>query len=260
MALQNSQTTNINKTSVPKLNIDWEHFRSDIDISEVAGHLGIEMIGKGGSFLCPSHNDTNNPSARIRPKSNSWHCFTCGAGGTCLDLVQAVNGGTILEAAQYLETIYPGGIEVVGDVTEEEQEVKIPDNLLKQIGLKRNPFAVQTVRVPVASADNTNEKNPVVFEQKRYYIDPLQAAELVLDHCMEYRNKHAKMVKQIEKLYPGLNQEAVTYMHEKNKSDLAPIISLANEMRDIIAANAKEYVPWDEDKKEINNTADEPDR
>lgn len=252
----NAKTTHgIQKTktaSVPKLNIDWEHFRSDIDIAEVADLLGIEMVGKGGTFFCPSHNDTNNPSAKIRPKSNTWHCFTCGAGGTCLDLVQAVNGGTILEAAQYLEAVYPGGIEIVGETQEQEKEYEIPEPVLRQIGLKRNPFAVQTVRIPICMTGDSSDKNAIQYEQKKFSIDPLQAAELVLDHCMEYYNKHMRMSQQIKKIYPDLGQDALAYMEEKNKIDLAPVSTLAQDMRDIIAKEAKEYFPWDEIENAAN--------
>lgn len=251
--LENRTTACTKRTSYPKLNIDWEHFRSDIDISEVAEDLGIDIVGKGGTFFCPSHNDINNPSAKIRPKSNTWHCFTCGAGGTCLDLVQAVHGGTVLEAAQYLETMYPGGIKIVGEVQNEEKEYEIPEKLLRQIGLKKNPFAVQSVRIPVSMDDSKDEKHPVQYEQKQFCIDPVQAAELVLDHCMEYYNKHMKMSKQIEKLYPELNDDALKYIREKNKYDLAPIAVLCEEMRDIIAKEAKQYVPWEE----VETCADE---
>lgn len=252
-----SRTTSCTKktktASVPKLNIDWEHFRSDIDIAEVADLLGVEMVGKGGTFFCPSHNDINKPSAKIRPKSNTWHCFTCGAGGTCLDLVQSVNGGTILEAAQYLEAVYPGGIEIVGEVQEQEREYEIPEPVLRQIGLKKNPFTVQTVRIPISMSEVDSNKSAVVYEQRKFTIDPLQAAELVLDHCVDYYNKHMRMSQQIKKFYPDLGKEAFLYMEEKNKADLAPIAALAEDMRDIIAKNAKEYLPWDE----IENAADE---
>ena len=58
-----------------------------IPIDQAASRFGIEVVR--GKFLCPSHDD-RNPSASINPDSTHWKCFSCGAGGSAIDLVKAV--------------------------------------------------------------------------------------------------------------------------------------------------------------------------
>jgi hypothetical protein len=58
-----------------------------IPIEQSASRLGI-VVTKG-KFLCPSHDD-HNPSASINPDGVHWKCFSCGAGGSAIDLVMAV--------------------------------------------------------------------------------------------------------------------------------------------------------------------------
>lgn len=62
------------------------------DLRALASELVGEPVGQGraAKWHCPSptHADTD-PSMSIydTPKGSRWHCFGCGAGGTCLDLV-----------------------------------------------------------------------------------------------------------------------------------------------------------------------------
>lgn len=169
-------------TDYKSLNIDWDFFRQEIDIEEVADLLGIERI-KNGFFLCPSHGDSR-PSAQIRPKSNSWCCYTCGAGGSCLDLVQAINGGELIDAALYLNKYFPGGIK---QKTPNEQafDEEIPDidkDLLKKIGLIRNPF------IPIKVRDVINEKDDrLTSKLSTYTISKTDAARIVLEKAKEFR-------------------------------------------------------------------------
>ena len=58
-----------------------------IPIVQAASRFGIEVIK--GKFLCPSHDD-HDPSASTNPDGIHWKCFSCGAGGSAIDLVKAV--------------------------------------------------------------------------------------------------------------------------------------------------------------------------
>ena len=169
-------------TDYKTLNIDWDFFRQEIDIEEVADLLGIERT-KNNFFLCPSHGDSR-PSAQIRPKSNSWCCYTCGAGGSCLDLVQAINGGELIDAALYLNKYFPGGIRQKNP-NEQSLDEEIPDidkDLLKKIGLKRNPF------IPIKVRDVLNEKDDKLTSKlSTYTISKTDAAEIVLEKAKEFR-------------------------------------------------------------------------
>jgi hypothetical protein len=58
-----------------------------IPIDQAASRLGI-VVTKG-KFLCPSHDD-HDPSASIDSDGVHWKCFSCGVGGSAIDLVMAV--------------------------------------------------------------------------------------------------------------------------------------------------------------------------
>lgn len=58
-----------------------------IPIEQAASRFGIEITK--GKFLCPSHDD-HDPSASVNPDGIHWKCFTCGAGGSAIDLAMAV--------------------------------------------------------------------------------------------------------------------------------------------------------------------------
>lgn len=62
----------------------------DLDVYEIVTEtFGIEgeVIGEEYWFACvdPDHDD-RNPSAHVHLVTGGWHCFSCGAGGSILDL------------------------------------------------------------------------------------------------------------------------------------------------------------------------------
>ncbi len=76
----------------------FEYIRSNLDILEVAQRYGIE-VNRHHKALCIFHQD-KNPSMSF--KDNRFKCFSCGVGGSSIDLVQKL---FLLEPLQAVKKI-----------------------------------------------------------------------------------------------------------------------------------------------------------
>jgi hypothetical protein len=76
-------------------------FKAATDTVDVAERLGLEVRRRGanGTVRCPVHED-RSPSCSLRPQG--WKCFSCGAGGSAIDLVMAVRSCTFGEAVDWI--------------------------------------------------------------------------------------------------------------------------------------------------------------
>lgn len=84
-----------NKNDIDNLN--------SIPIRQVAERLGIE-INRAKKTKCLVHSPDNNPSMSFsdRADMNMWHCFTCGAGGGVIRLVQVKTGWSFSDSCIWL--------------------------------------------------------------------------------------------------------------------------------------------------------------
>lgn len=72
----------------------------DLPVGEgLLQRLGITL--SHGRFLCPAHAD-HTPSASISKKTGRWKCWSCGAGGSALDLTMLVLNNSFIDAARFL--------------------------------------------------------------------------------------------------------------------------------------------------------------
>ena len=91
------------------------HERYDLDrlkaipISEVAQRLGMQVWRAGVSrkALCPWHND-HHPSLGLVTGTgkNFCYCYTCGKGGSTIDLAMQVGGWSFQNACQWLSATF----------------------------------------------------------------------------------------------------------------------------------------------------------
>lgn len=151
--------------------ISWQDLRENVSIKRVVEDFG-ETVNRNGAKIirnkckCPAHND-QNPSAYLYPKDNSWYCFACNTGGSCIDFVRYAKGVEAKEAAIILGETY--GVGIVRKQDSEEQEEYLPtiDNkVLKAIGLKVNPYIF-----PVAVEKGQEKRRLSKDEATRYIID-----------------------------------------------------------------------------------------
>lgn len=84
-----------------------------VNIENIIKNVSIEMIidhyqlarTKAGFIRCPFHKE-KTPSLKIYPKTNSWHCFGCGAGGDIIDFVRRMEKLSFVAACQRIEAIF----------------------------------------------------------------------------------------------------------------------------------------------------------
>lgn len=80
-----------------------------ISIKEVARRLGYDLRRAGTVYktLCPWHED-RHPSLTLyeRTNENRCHCFSCGKGGSVIDLVMQHRGCSFQEACEWLSREY----------------------------------------------------------------------------------------------------------------------------------------------------------
>ncbi|GEP45756.1 DNA primase [Brevifollis gellanilyticus] len=72
------------------------------DIVDLIGRtVKLRRAGTNWVGLCPFHNE-KSPSFNVRPSTNSYHCFGCGAGGNAFRFLMNNEGLTFMEAVKRL--------------------------------------------------------------------------------------------------------------------------------------------------------------
>lgn len=61
--------------------------KSRLTIQEIMEHYGIQTLDGKQKLPCPFHNE-RTPSFKIYPETNSFFCFSCGAGGDQITFVK----------------------------------------------------------------------------------------------------------------------------------------------------------------------------
>ena len=80
-----------------------DRIKQEVNILELANHYSISV--KNNKAICPFHEDTN-ASLTFYPKTNSFHCFGCGASGSVIDLTMKMQRKSFIEAVNYLVDLY----------------------------------------------------------------------------------------------------------------------------------------------------------
>lgn len=90
--------------TTPRQNIDLDHLKEAIPITELAETLGLEIRGRQArcyNSQAHSHDDKNK-SLGLDTKRNRYKCFACGVSGSIIDLYKAVKGVETGEAIKEL--------------------------------------------------------------------------------------------------------------------------------------------------------------
>lgn len=180
--------------------ISWQDLRENVSIKRVVEDFG-ETVNRNGAKIirnkckCPAHND-QNPSAYLYPKDNSWYCFACNTGGSCIDFVRYAKGVEAKEAAIILGETYGTGLVRKRDSEEQEEYLPTIDNkVLKAIGLKVNPYIF-----PVAVEKGQEKRRLSKDEATRYIVDScckaLQREITRRDKIIELFPENAKQIRE----------------------------------------------------------------
>jgi DNA primase len=91
--------------------INWLDFKSikrSVTLESVLRHYQVKLRRSGiGQYRgrCPIHHGDGRDAFHVNLARNVFHCFACGAGGTVLDFVAAMEGCSLFEAAQRLRSM-----------------------------------------------------------------------------------------------------------------------------------------------------------
>lgn len=83
-----------------------------VNIEDVAGYLGL-TVNRAKYICCPFHSE-KTPSCKLYPEQGRFFCYGCNKGGDSIDLVAAVHGTSIADAAAELNSYYSLGIDLNG--------------------------------------------------------------------------------------------------------------------------------------------------
>ena len=85
----------------------FDTIKETLLITDVLTFYG--MVFNRNKALCPLHNE-KSPSFTVYPKTNSWHCFGCGAGGSVIDFAMAFYGLDAIDAAKKIDNDFNIGL------------------------------------------------------------------------------------------------------------------------------------------------------
>ena len=91
--------------------INWLDFKSikrTVTLESVLRHYQVKLRRSGKDQYrgcCPIHRGDGRDAFHVNLARNVFHCFACGAGGTVLDFVAAMEGCSLFDAAQRLQSM-----------------------------------------------------------------------------------------------------------------------------------------------------------
>jgi hypothetical protein len=82
---------------------ELERLKASVSVADLVAASGVVLARQGGDLagLCPFHED-REPSLKVTPGINLWHCFGCGAGGGPIDWVMRKQGVSFRHAVELL--------------------------------------------------------------------------------------------------------------------------------------------------------------
>jgi DNA primase len=88
--------------------LDFKTIKRDVTLESVLRRYHVKLRRSGKEQYrgcCPIHRGDGGDAFHVNLARNIFHCFSCGAGGTVLDFVAAMEGCSLFEAAQKLQDV-----------------------------------------------------------------------------------------------------------------------------------------------------------
>ena len=88
--------------------LDFKWIKRSVNMESVLRHYQVQLRRSGKEQYrgcCPIHRGDGRDAFHVNSVRNIFHCFACGAGGTVLDFVAAMEGCSLFEAAQRLQAM-----------------------------------------------------------------------------------------------------------------------------------------------------------
>jgi DNA primase len=87
---------------------DFKSIKCSVTMESVLRHYQVQLRRSGKDQYrgcCPIHRGGGHDAFHVNSARNIFHCFACGAGGTVLDFVAAMEDCSLFEAAQRLQAM-----------------------------------------------------------------------------------------------------------------------------------------------------------
>jgi DNA primase len=86
-----------------------ERLKREVSLARLIEAQGLKLISQGKDLACrcPWHEGDDTPSCIVSPKTNLWHCFGCGAGGSVIDWVMRTHKVSFRHACELLAKQHP---------------------------------------------------------------------------------------------------------------------------------------------------------
>lgn len=88
--------------------LDFKSIQRRVSLEFVLRHYHVKVRRRGKDQYrgcCPIHRGDGRDAFHVNLARNVFHCFACGAGGTVLDFVAAMEGCSLFAAAQSLQAM-----------------------------------------------------------------------------------------------------------------------------------------------------------
>jgi DNA primase len=88
--------------------LDFQSIKRGVTLESVLRHYRVELRRSGKDQYrgrCPIHRGDGKDAFHVNLTRSVFHCFSCGVGGTVLDFVAAMEGCSLFDAAQRLQTM-----------------------------------------------------------------------------------------------------------------------------------------------------------
>lgn len=103
--------------------LDFKSIKRGVKLESVLRHYHVKLRRNGKDQYrgcCPIHRGEGRDAFHVNLARNIFHCFACGAGGTVLDFVAAMDRCSLFEAAQKLQTMTGSSVPTVSTTNEKE--------------------------------------------------------------------------------------------------------------------------------------------
>jgi DNA primase len=88
--------------------LDFKSIKREANLESVLRHYRVDLRRSGKDQYrgrCPIHRGEGRDAFHANTARNVFHCFACGAGGTVLDFIAAMEHCSVYEAAEKLKTM-----------------------------------------------------------------------------------------------------------------------------------------------------------
>lgn len=130
---------------------DFKSIKRGVKLEVVLRHYHVKLRRSGKDQYrgsCPIHKGDGRDAFHVNLARDIFHCFACGAGGTVLDFVAAMDRCSLFEAAQKLQAIAVSSVPATSTPNEKElvterRRVSLPLNF-KLTGIDcRHPYLAE---------------------------------------------------------------------------------------------------------------------